>query len=230
MKRELLIFGANGALGKGVTKSLQKNNFDKIWLFDFKIDETLKDDERSKQVLISDLSEERNVTEAFKDISPGEEKRFFLFSTVGGFFGGKDLWETDVEDWDKMFKMNLKTNFLIAKHFSNLVSKSHSGSICFTAAYTAISPEKQKAAYGASKAALAHLVETLSKEGEEINLSVNAIAPYIIDTPANRGWMKDADYEKWMKPEELGNFIGDLFTNYNFISGNIFKFKNRFAV
>ena len=69
-----------------------------------------------------------------------------------------------------------------------------------------------KGAYGASKSALVHLIRTFSLEGKKINLSANAISPYIIDTPANRGWMKDADYNKWIKPEEVGEVAYSLFS------------------
>ena len=35
MRKELLIFGANGALGSGVTNTLSKKDYDQIYLFDF---------------------------------------------------------------------------------------------------------------------------------------------------------------------------------------------------
>jgi NAD(P)-dependent dehydrogenase (short-subunit alcohol dehydrogenase family) len=124
--------------------------------------------------------------------------------------------------------MNLKTNFLIAKHFSSLVKKSYGGSICFTSAYTGNNPEELKFSYGAAKSALNYLVKTLSLEGNNINLSVNAIAPFIIDTPANREWMKNANYSSWMKPDEIAELIHSLFQNYNFISGNIIELVKRF--
>jgi NAD(P)-dependent dehydrogenase (short-subunit alcohol dehydrogenase family) len=75
-----------------------------------------------------------------------------------------------------------------------------------------------------------HLVKSLAKEGKEIKLSVNAIAPYIIDTPANRGWMKDSNFENWMKPEEIGELIHSVFNNYNFVTGNIIKLRDRFSL
>jgi NAD(P)-dependent dehydrogenase (short-subunit alcohol dehydrogenase family) len=127
-----------------------------------------------------------------------------------------------------MFNMNLKTNFLIAKNFSALVKNSNGGSICFTSAYTSLSPEVLKFSYGASKAALNHLIKTLALEGEKIKLSVNGIAPFIIDTPSNREWIKDSDYNSWIKPEEVGELVNSLFENFNFISGNIIELKNRF--
>ena len=230
MKKELLIFGAQGALGKGIAEIFIDKDYSKIYLFDRKDHNLWNKASNVENIMIKDLSVEQNVVDAFQKVNPGKDKIFFLYSTVGGFFGGKFLWETDVEDWDKTFNMNLKSNYFIAKHFSQLVKKSAAGSICFTAAYVGLIPEPKKAAYGASKSALIHLVKTLSMEGKEINLSVNAIAPYIIDTPANREWMKDADFEKWIKPQEIGEFVHNLFSNFYFITGNIINLTNRFKV
>ncbi|MDZ7624045.1 MAG: SDR family oxidoreductase [Ignavibacteriaceae bacterium] len=112
--------------------------------------------------------------------------------------------------------------------FHLLVKESHSGSICLTSAYTGLVAEPGKAVYGTSKAALIHLIKSLAEEGKEINLSANAIAPFIIDTPANREWMKDADYEDWIKPGEIGEFVDSIFQSYNLLSGNIYQLKYRF--
>ena len=226
MKKKLLIFGSSGALGKGVIEVFLKKQYDEIYLFDFKHKEVSHDN--IFKILVKDLSEENNVQKAFSHVSPSKDSVYYLFSTVGGFTGGKKIWETEIGYLDRMISMNLKTNYLIAKYFSLLVKDSHSGSICLTAAYTGLVKEPGKAAYGVSKAALIHLAKTLSEEGKEIRLTANAIAPFIIDTPANREWMSDADFDKWIKPNEIGEFVESIFQNYNTISGNIFILKNRF--
>ena len=226
MKKKLLIFGSSGALGNGVTELFLRKNYDEFYLFDFKHKELSLDN--IKRIIVNDLSIEKNVQEVFGKVIPSKDSVYYLFSTVGGFTGGKKIWETKVGYFDRMINMNLKTNFLIAKYFSLLVKDSHSGSICFTSAYTGLVAEDGKGVYGASKAALIHLVKTLAEEGKEINLSANAIAPYIIDTPSNREWMNDSDYKKWIKPSEIGEFVDSIFQNYNLISGNIFKLKYRF--
>jgi NAD(P)-dependent dehydrogenase (short-subunit alcohol dehydrogenase family) len=226
MRKELLIFGSSGALGNGASDVFLKKNYDRIYLFDFKHKGTTNTNVR--QIIVKDLSVEENVKKAFDELTPSKETIFFLFSTIGGFAGGKKVWETNSECFDRMINMNLKTSFLISKYFSLLVSKSHSGSICFTSAYTGIAPEPDKGMYGASKAALIHVVKTLAEEGKEIKLSANAIAPFIIDTPPNREWMKDADFESWIKPAEIGEFVNSIFLNYNILSGNIFQLKFRY--
>lgn len=226
-----MIFGAEGALGKGVTKTLLRKNYDKVYLYDFKFEDDGDDESSSvEKISIKDLSTEKNVSELFDKINPSKDTLYFLYSTVGGFAGGKTIGETDEEEWNKMMDMNLKANFFIAKYFSRLVERSAGGSICFTAAETGVTAEAKKSAYGTSKSALIHLVKTLSIEGEAIKLSANAIAPYILDTPANRRWMKDSDFDKWTKPEEIGELADSLFSNFHFISGNILRLKSRFIV
>jgi NAD(P)-dependent dehydrogenase (short-subunit alcohol dehydrogenase family) len=74
------------------------------------------------------------------------------------------------------------------------------------------------------------LVKSLALEGEKIKLSVNAIAPYVIDTKANREWGKESDFPRWIKPEEIGELAHNLFSNFNFISGNLVKLKLRFDI
>jgi len=226
VKKELLIFGSSGALGNGVTEVFFRKSYDKIYLFDFKHKGITQDN--VKKIVVKDLSIEENVKNAFNAVTTSKDTILYLFSTIGGFTGGNKIWETGVGYFDRMINMNLKTNFLIAKYFALLVKDSNSGSICLTSAYTGLFPEEGKGVYGASKAALIHLIKTLAEEGKDIKLSVNAIAPFIIDTPANREWGKESDYDGWIKPNEIGEFIDSIFQSYNLLSGNIFQLKYRF--
>ena len=65
MKKELLIFGSNGALGKGVTKVLSQKDFDKIYLFDSNQKETTTSNKNVVNIEIKDLTKEENVIVAF---------------------------------------------------------------------------------------------------------------------------------------------------------------------
>ncbi len=228
MKKELLIFGASGALGKGASEVFLQKDYDKIFLFDSKTEVNIKH-EKVETVKVKDLTLEANVADAFKSVKPGNDKVFFLFNTIGGYFGGKNIWETEVIDFEKMFNMNLMTSFLIAKHFSLLVKNSAGGSILFTAAFTGTNPEAKKAAYGASKAALIHLVKTLALEGKEIKLTANAITTLVIDTPANRKWIK-GNYDSFVKPREIGELVHGIFNNFNFVTGNIIQLAEKFSI
>ena len=229
MQKYLLIFGSNGALGKGVTEVLIKKDYNRIFLFDSKPNEILGDN--IERIQVGNLAEEVNVIKAFSNIKPSKEIEYFLFSTVGGFTGGKNLWETDINDLIKMINVNLKTCFLISKYFARLVKGSAGGSILFTAAYTGLAPEKGQIPYGVSKSCVIYLTESLALEGVNINLSANAIAPFIIDTPANREWMGDNyDFEVLIKPEEIGEVIHSVFLNFRIISGSVIKLPRRLKI
>ena len=60
MDKKLIILGANGALGKGVTKTLLSKDYDEIYLFDFKFDASFSNS-RVKQFVVKDLNVEKNV-------------------------------------------------------------------------------------------------------------------------------------------------------------------------
>ncbi len=229
MRKEVLIFGADGALGKGLSDVLISKDYDRVYLFGFKFDKKTFP-VNVELVQCDDLSKEENVIKAFRTIKPDKDKNLFLYSTVGGYLGGKTTWETSESDWDSMFNINLKTSFFICKQFSLLVKECKGGSIILTSAYAALDPESGKAAYTASKRGVATLIESLAAEGININLTANAIAPYIIDTPANREWGKEEDITTWIKPSEIGELTHSIFSNFHFISGNIFKLKIRLNI
>ncbi len=65
-------------------------------------------------------------------------------------------------------------------------------------------------AYAASKAAVAALTQALAEELASEGIWVNAIAPSIIDTPANRAAMPTADHDRWPKPAEIAETIAFL--------------------
>jgi NAD(P)-dependent dehydrogenase (short-subunit alcohol dehydrogenase family) len=63
------------------------------------------------------------------------------------------------------------------------------------------------AAYAASKAAVATLTVALAEEVAKEGILVNAVAPSILDTPANRKSMPQADHASWPKVEEVAQTI-----------------------
>ncbi len=228
IRKEVLLFGCNGALGSKVTEVFRTAGFDRLYLFDLHLEEQSSDTEI--WIKTGDLSIAENVNKAMSVVEPMQGKLLFLYSTIGGFTGGKKIEETTPEDVARMVSMNYTSNFNILSEFKHKVSLSSGGSAMFTSAYSAFMGEGGRAAYGASKAALSYLVEAGAEEGRDINLGVNAIAPYILDTPPNREWIEPGLIETLIKPAETARFILSIFENYNFISGNIFKLKHRFPV
>ena len=65
-------------------------------------------------------------------------------------------------------------------------------------------------AYSASKAAVLDLTRSLAKELRDSHVRVNAIAPEIIDTPANRASTPGADRSRWLEPRAVARVIAFL--------------------
>ena len=64
--------------------------------------------------------------------------------------------------------------------------------------------------YAASKAAVVSFAKSAALELHDKGITVNCILPDIIDTPANREAMPDADFDTWAKPDEIAEVIGFL--------------------
>jgi NAD(P)-dependent dehydrogenase (short-subunit alcohol dehydrogenase family) len=65
-------------------------------------------------------------------------------------------------------------------------------------------------AYAASKAAMVRLTESMAAELREHGINVNCVLPSIIDTPANRAEMPDADPSRWVAPSDVANVMAFL--------------------
>src|ERR1700751_114266 len=73
-------------------------------------------------------------------------------------------------------------------------------------------------AYAASKVAVAALTAALAEEVAKDGILVNAVAPSIRDTPANRQAMPKADYGLWPKTEEVAATIAFLASPENLVT------------
>jgi len=229
MKKELSIFGSSGSVGKEAVKIFSKKNYDTIYLFQ-RSETDIQTNNKLKLNKVKDLTIEENVEEAFSVIIPNKDKLLFLFSTIGTFIGGKPFWNTDFIDLKKILDINLNSNFLILKYFANKVRESAGGSACFISGYSGVEPSENSSLYGISKSALNYLIKTSALEGRKINLSVNAIAPYNIDTEENRKWINKNRLDTLIKPEEIINIVENCFENFQSVSGNIITLKDRMKI
>jgi NAD(P)-dependent dehydrogenase (short-subunit alcohol dehydrogenase family) len=108
--------------------------------------------------------------------------------------------------------MNFVSCFLCCRAAVNAMRAGSGGRIVNVAARPALEPRQGAGmvAYAASKSAVAALTQALAEElvGEEI--WVNAVAPSILDTPANRAAMPAADHARWVAPAALAAVIAFL--------------------
>lgn len=129
-----------------------------------------------------------------------------LINLVGGFATGR-LVETDVSLWQRMLTMNLTSAFLLSQAVLPFMLQHGQGRIVHVAARAVLEPFAGAAAYIVSKAGLIGLIRTLSSELEGSGVTVNAVLPSTIDTPANRRAMPAADPSKWARPDSIAHTL-----------------------
>jgi len=117
--------------------------------------------------------------------------------------------ETDEPALMKQLRMNFVTCFLCCRAAVLAMRKSGGGRIVNVAARPALEPRQGAgtSAYTASKAAVVALTEALGEELAKEDILVNAVAPSVLDTPANRQAMPKAKHELWPKVEEVAATI-----------------------
>jgi len=88
-----------------------------------------------------------------------------------------------------------------------LLRASPAGRIVNIGAAGAVKAAAGMGAYAAAKAGVHRLTESLAEELKADGVTVNAVLPSIIDTPANRADMPDADFSAWVAPADLAEVI-----------------------
>jgi NAD(P)-dependent dehydrogenase (short-subunit alcohol dehydrogenase family) len=129
---------------------------------------------------------------------------------VAGGFRWQTLADGDLDTWDLLYRMNVRTTASMSKAAIPHFRARGGGRIVNIGANGAVKAGAGMGAYAASKAGVARLTESLAEELKGSGINVNAVLPSIIDTPANRKDMPDADFAKWVSPQDLAAVIAFL--------------------
>ncbi|WP_299174861.1 SDR family NAD(P)-dependent oxidoreductase [uncultured Brevundimonas sp.] len=128
-----------------------------------------------------------------------------LLNIAGGF-----VWQT-VDDaapaWSRMQALNLATAVNASRAALPYLKTSPEGRIVNIGSAAALKPGAGMGPYGAAKLGVHALTQALAEELKKTSVTVNAVLPSIIDTPANRQDMPDADPAAWVAPADLAAVI-----------------------
>jgi NAD(P)-dependent dehydrogenase (short-subunit alcohol dehydrogenase family) len=152
-----------------------------------------------------DLSDAAQAGKAIEAAVAHFGKLDILVNIAGGF-AFETVLEGDPNTWQRMYSLNVATALNASRAALAHLAKSGAGRIVNVGAQAALQAGAGMGAYAASKAGVHRLTEALSAEWKG-KITVNAVLPSIIDTPANRASMPNADFGKWVTPEELANVI-----------------------
>ena len=144
----------------------------------------------------------------------------YLINTTGVLWFDKDISATQInlEVWDRVFEINLKSMTYLSKCIIPKMKKKKFGSMVHISSVDALSgDDKPQDAYGASKAAMIRLSKSFAIQFASYNIRSNIILPGPIDTPMQNRWKKNPKAKKLLsqmiplqrvgKPKDIANTI-----------------------
>jgi NAD(P)-dependent dehydrogenase (short-subunit alcohol dehydrogenase family) len=152
-----------------------------------------------------DFTDEADVERVVNTVIDDYGRLDSLVNLVGAWQGGTPIDETDLADFESVFDVNLKTMFLASKHALPHLREGE-GAIVNTSARSSLQGGDGDGPYRAAKASVRLLTETIAEENTG-EVRANAIMPSIIDTPANRDMLPDADHSSWPTPKEIAEVV-----------------------
>jgi NAD(P)-dependent dehydrogenase (short-subunit alcohol dehydrogenase family) len=132
--------------------------------------------------LAMDLGDESSVTAAVQRIRDKHGVIHVLVSTPA-INVRKPLLRYSGEEFDRVLRLNLKGNFLIAQAVGRVMSEANGGSIILLSSIRSLVVEPGQGAYAATKAGIVQLARTLAAELGSDGVRVNCIAPGVVETP-----------------------------------------------
>jgi NAD(P)-dependent dehydrogenase (short-subunit alcohol dehydrogenase family) len=132
-----------------------------------------------------------------------------LVAAVGGFAMGA-LVETDRATWDRMLSLNLTTTYVACRAVVPAMLQARAGRVVAVASRAVVPPAAGFIAYTVAKSGVIALVQALAQEVRGRGVTVNAVLPSTMDTPANRAAMPDIDPKTWTPVEAVADAIAYL--------------------
>lgn len=209
MSKNIIITGANGALGNLTAKTFVEMGHNLILMGtnQNKLDSLAKDlNLPSDRVLTQavDLIDAKALQDSLQVVLSKFGSVHALFHLIGGWVGGKTFVDTSYEDLEFMLNQHVRSTFNLFKSLSKPLSANNWGRVIIVSASTVPNPAGKSSAYTAAKAAQENLTLSLASELKEYKVTANIIQVKSIDAE-NTG--------KGTTPEEIVSSIQYLFSD-----------------
>jgi NAD(P)-dependent dehydrogenase (short-subunit alcohol dehydrogenase family) len=203
----VLVTGGTGGLGAAVTQAFLDGGWRVVvpWIAERELERVQAHDRL--ELVRADLFDPDAVAAAVQAAGPSLRAAVNL---VGGFAIHDRVHETPIETFEEQLRLNLRPTYLVCAAALPVLLAAGGGAIVCVSSRAARQPFPGAAGYVVSKAAVLALVDALDAEYRKDRIRVNAVLPSVIDTPANRSSMPDADFDTWVAPEEIARVIGFL--------------------
>jgi NAD(P)-dependent dehydrogenase (short-subunit alcohol dehydrogenase family) len=202
-----IVAGAGGALGHATTVTLAAGGLTVVAVD--RNEQALRELPDGVRREVADTTDPSVATPLIDRIAGEVGPPDVLVNTIGAFRLG-DALNTTPETLRLMLDVNLGTALWLSRAVAPHMQRQGSGAIVHVAARPGIEPAGGMAAYSASKAALVHLTRILDIELRPHGIRVNAVAPQLLDTPANRATFPDEAMANAVAPEAIAGLIAFL--------------------
>jgi NAD(P)-dependent dehydrogenase (short-subunit alcohol dehydrogenase family) len=206
-ERVAIVVGAGGELGRATALVLARAGYTVIGVD--RNEQGLKELPDSIRREVGSATDPAAAKSLVDRIAAAAGPPEVLVNTVGTFHLGEAVAATP-EDLTLLMDVNLGTALWLSQAVEPHMRERGKGSIVHVSARPATDPTAGLAAYSLSKAALSHLVRILDLELRPHGIRVNAVAPELIDTTANRAIFPAEMLTHAVKPEAIANVIAFL--------------------
>lgn len=214
MESTAIVTGGTGGLGVAIVRQLLDNGWRVVvpWVVEEELQRAPQQLD-GLELVRADLFEPDEVDQVVRAATGGDGAAAplrGLVNLVGGFAVGGRVHETPIEDFEKQFRLNLRATYLMTRAVLPAMLGHGGGSIVCVGTRAAVQPFPGAAGYISSKAAVIAFAQAVAVEYRDDGIRCNAILPSVIDTPANRASMPNADHARWVKPEAIATLVGEL--------------------
>jgi NAD(P)-dependent dehydrogenase (short-subunit alcohol dehydrogenase family) len=134
----------------------------------------------------------------FVDVALARFGRIDALVNAAGVIQRVPTMEMSLADWETVLRTNLTGTFLACQACGRVMRDQGHGAIVNIASLTSFVAFADVAAYGVSKAGVAHLTQSLANDWAAHGIRVNAIAPGVFPTPLNRPLIEGTPRGQWL--------------------------------
>lgn len=206
--KTVLVTGASGNMGQALVKKFLEEGYSVSGTFVPNDPVQQGIDHPDFEAITVNLQEEAEASDMVTELLERKGKIDAAVLTVGGFAMG-DIAATGSKDILQQYRLNFETAYHVARPVFEHMIKEGNGRIFLVGSRPGADMRAGKGmtAYALAKSLLFRLAELMNEEAKGTNVVTAVIIPSTIDTPQNRKSMPDADFSKWVKPEEIAALV-----------------------